>query len=41
VYGLAEKLGKFVHEVMAMPHHELTGWIAYLKHQASTAKHHG
>ena len=28
VYALAERLGKFAHEVLQMPAHEMNGWIA-------------
>jgi len=41
VYGLAEKLGKFAHEVMAMPEQELRGWLAYYDHQRKLTAQHG
>lgn len=33
VYALAEKLGKFAHEVLEMPAAEMQGWLAYYHHQ--------
>lgn len=41
VYALAERLGKFAHEVLEMPSAELQGWIAYLAHVASLNKQNG
>jgi hypothetical protein len=41
VYALAERLGKFAHEVLQMPQDELHGWTAYLAHVASLNKQHG
>ena len=33
VYALAEKLGKFAHEILEMPIGEMQGWIAYFHHK--------
>jgi hypothetical protein len=41
VYALAEKLGKFAHEVLAMPAGELQGWLAYFDYLNKTRSHHG
>jgi hypothetical protein len=41
VYGLAERLGKFAHEVMEMPIQEMNGWVAYFQYQNSVNKKHG
>jgi len=32
VYAIAERLGKFAHEVLEMPASEMTGWIAYIEY---------
>jgi len=41
VYGLAERLGKFAHEVLKMPMQEMNGWLVYFQHQNSVNKKHG
>ena len=41
VYAIAERLGKFAHEVLAMPAEEMHGWIVYLNHKSRLEKAHG
>lgn len=41
VYSIAERLGKFAHEVLAMPADEMNGWLVYINHQNRLRKHHG
>ncbi len=41
VYALADRLGKFAHEVLAMPAEELNGWVVYIEHQNRASKKHG
>ena len=38
IYSLAERLGKFAHEVLAMPTGELEGWLAYFETLNKTRK---
>mgnify|MGYP007090461148 CR=1 FL=1 len=40
-YAIAERLGKFAHEVLAMPAEEMNGWLAYINHQNRLRKQHG
>lgn len=39
MYSLAEKLGKFAHEVLQIPHYELEGWLVYLDWKAKQNEH--
>ena len=41
VYAIADRLGKFAHEVAAMPVQELNGWLAYIDHQNQLNKPNG
>jgi hypothetical protein len=41
VYALADRLGKFASEVLAMPAQELNGWLAYIEYQNRKLKHNG
>jgi hypothetical protein len=41
VYAIADRLGKFAHEVAAMPVQELNGWLAYIDHRNQLTKENG
>jgi hypothetical protein len=41
VYALADRLGKFASEILAMPAQELNGWLVYIEHQNRKLKNHG
>lgn len=38
VYAIADRLGKFVYEVLAMPVAELNGWVAFIEYQNKLRK---
>lgn len=41
VYAIAERLGKFAHEVLEMPASEMSGWVAYIDYSNKLKRSHG